>query len=306
MLKNSRVCVVRGAAVALLVIVAGLGTTACSSGSDDGASDTQGAAGSSGAGAAGIGGSGGGSAGSAGAGGAAGDKVPFVDVPASKEVDCGDAGEGPVAPVEAFRITKTPTTVAQYRACVNDGACTPPAATTGECTKPDPFNGGLTGPTYGVVGADDVPVSCATFSQAATYCKWLSGGSLPTPEQFLLAARGPKFFLTPWHTNVISCDHHPRANPSVPHQVPCCTNSCEPSAMRVGIRPMNASPYGMTDAIMGNRELLAGGPGVTNPACKEGVFCFVQAGVLDAGSLAKVLVDKVDGAQPFRCVSAPK
>lgn len=81
--------------------------------------------------------------------------------------------------VSAFRVAKRPTTVAQYKQCVDAGACSAPAKDA--CLLRE--GGGALGvPTYEVEGGEPLPVTCIGIAQAQAYCSWV-GGMLPTITQ---------------------------------------------------------------------------------------------------------------------------
>jgi sulfatase modifying factor 1 len=84
--------------------------------------------------------------------------------------------EGPehLARIDGFAIDLTEVTVAAYRRCVDDHACSAPAS----------------GPGCSVtLGDDTLPVTCVDWSQADQYCKYVSG-RLPSEAEWELAARG--------------------------------------------------------------------------------------------------------------------
>jgi Tol biopolymer transport system component len=100
--------------------------------------------------------------------------------------------------LESFWLDRTEVTNAQYRRCVEVGACQAPA----RCDW-----GRL---TYGDQTKVDHPVTCVTWREAQMYCEW-AGGRLPTEAEWEYAARGPEGLLYPWGntfdgTRLNSCD----------------------------------------------------------------------------------------------------
>jgi Sulfatase-modifying factor enzyme 1 len=85
--------------------------------------------------------------------------------------------EGTVEKVGAFELDRTEVSVASYRACVVAGACSAEGlAATGSqrCTYAEP-------------DADDLPITCVTWSQAESYCAFRKA-RLPTVEEWSSAA----------------------------------------------------------------------------------------------------------------------
>jgi len=83
----------------------------------------------------------------------------------------------------AFWIGQTEVTNAQYRACVEAGACSPPNNRKYYDDR-----------TYSAH-----PVTAVDWSQAYQYAAW-AGGALPTEAQWEYAARGPEGWKYPWGT----------------------------------------------------------------------------------------------------------
>jgi formylglycine-generating enzyme required for sulfatase activity len=78
-------------------------------------------------------------------------------------------------PQKSFAIAAGEVSVAQYRSCVNAGACAESDLNV-QCN-------------YGREGRDDHPVNCVTFDGAQKYCAW-AGGRLCTEQEWLDACRG--------------------------------------------------------------------------------------------------------------------
>ncbi|MBN1287649.1 MAG: SUMF1/EgtB/PvdO family nonheme iron enzyme [Anaerolineae bacterium] len=122
--------------------------------------------------------------------------VPMVYVPAGCFMmgsEDGNTDEKPVHEVclDAYWIGKTEVTNAQYKACVDAGACMPPYTDSEYCHYNDPAYASH-------------PVVCVDWFQAQAYAEWL-GGSLPTEAQWEYAARGPAGNVYPWGSEEPTC-----------------------------------------------------------------------------------------------------
>jgi formylglycine-generating enzyme required for sulfatase activity len=72
--------------------------------------------------------------------------------------------------VPGFFITRTEITVAQYRVCVEAGACLPPAGVGPQCNYP-------------LSGRDLYPANCVDWPQARGFCTW-AGGRLASEAEW--------------------------------------------------------------------------------------------------------------------------
>jgi serine/threonine-protein kinase len=107
----------------------------------------------------------------------------------------GEDDEKPVHTVtlDSFWIDRTEVTNAQYRHCVEDGACEAPT----HCDWGDS--------TYGDESMVDFPVVCVDWYAAAAYCEW-TGGRLPSEAEWEYGARGREGNLYPWGDDELDCD----------------------------------------------------------------------------------------------------
>ncbi|MBN1200345.1 MAG: SUMF1/EgtB/PvdO family nonheme iron enzyme [Anaerolineae bacterium] len=123
--------------------------------------------------------------------------LPMVRVPAGCFVMGSHGVQGDEQPaheacLSEFWIGQTEVTNAQYKACVDDGSCTPP----GDRTYYDD-------PAYA-----DHPVVYVDWEQASMFAAWV-GGTLPTEAQWEYAACGPEGWTYPWGNDQPTCE---RAN----------------------------------------------------------------------------------------------
>ena len=148
--------------------------------------------------------------------------------------------------LSAFWIDRTEVTNAQYRLCVEAGACQPPVDL-GSYTREAYFNERI---------YDDYPVIWVMKSQAVDYCAWV-GARLPSEAEWEYAARGPESSKFPWgdefeKTRLNYCDA------SCPLGVPDPTfDDGYPETAPVGSFPDGVSWCGAMDMAGNVREWVA-------------------------------------------------
>lgn len=86
--------------------------------------------------------------------------------------------------VPAFELTRAEVTVAQYRLCVQAGACTVPNMKDYTCSP----NAGTGENNWLATDRESHPVNCVTPAQAAQFCAW-SSARLPSEAEWEYAAR---------------------------------------------------------------------------------------------------------------------
>ncbi|RLB54501.1 MAG: hypothetical protein DRI34_11945 [Deltaproteobacteria bacterium] len=99
-------------------------------------------------------------------------------------------------PALPFAITATEVTVAQFRACVQAGACKPDTV--------DPVC------NYGQKGRDDHPLNCVNYFGAEQFCAF-AGGRMCTEQEWLSACRGTEGRAFPYGDTFVAaaCNVHP-------------------------------------------------------------------------------------------------
>ena len=151
------------------------------------------------------------------------------------------AGEMPAHEVclSAFWIGQTEVTNAQYKACMDAGACDLAS------------NGYIDDPKFA-----DYPVVNVEWSQAAAFAEWM-GASLPTEAQWEYAARGPESWIYPWGNEfdgalANSCDATCQENWANPNY-----DDGYSQAAPVGSYPGGASWVGALDMVGNAFEFTA-------------------------------------------------
>jgi hypothetical protein len=166
----------------------------------------------------------------------------------------------------AFKMLRHPVTNAQYASCVAVGAC------------PAPSDGGAQ-------GAPDAPVVLDAAEPADAYCGWI-GGTLPTAEQWMHAARGPDARRYAWGNAAPDCDRHPGAMRELGPKACCASAECDGQDLfMVGKHPKGASPSGVEDVLLTKGEIVRGAVTDAAPACTDGRPCVVTGtapGAIDA------------------------
>jgi hypothetical protein len=156
------------------------------------------------------------------------------------------------ASVDAFRITKHPITVAQYRACVTKGGCAAPSTPASEPPA-----------DAGAEAHDAFPMASMTVEEAEKYCAWV-GGALPTSEQWMLAARGASPMRFAWGNDEPTCEQHPGADGAC---VQVTADRTVAASHATGAHPKGASPYGVEDVLLTPRELIGASPDAYFGSC---------------------------------------
>lgn len=148
--------------------------------------------------------------------------------------------------VRPMEITETEITVAQYRSCVEDGACTPAHFDDKSCYF---WSGGKwkSGILPKAFRGDNHPVVCVDLDQAQAFASW-AGGRLPTEAEWLQAALCGRQSDWPWGADKPTCakavmDHHGKG----------CKRE---TSWQVCSRPEGNTPEGLCDMAGNVWELV--------------------------------------------------
>jgi len=210
--------------------------------------------------------------------------------------------------IEAFRITKYPVLVGEWKRCVADGSCSLPAWQGGACAIDADGLGAMDGPTVGAE-IETIPITCVTLKQAQSFCEWAHHGHVATAEEWMMAARGPTVRRFPWGDTRQGCSHRWRLvfSPDVPGA--CCQKDCANASARVvAAHPEGESPFGVADVLATHAELVAPSAGANGQASCAKHGCVITG--LEPSAIDWVLAapqdrdEEVPFAAGFRCAWA--
>ena len=124
--------------------------------------------------------------------------IEWVTIPSGRYVP----SPLPRSTIARFEMSRTEVTVAQYRQCVDAGACSEPQSR-GVVTTDEGCN-------WGESGREDHPINCVDWNQAVEFATWV-GGRLPSEAEWEYAARYSKGLAeagsrtVPWGTDAATC-----------------------------------------------------------------------------------------------------
>jgi formylglycine-generating enzyme required for sulfatase activity len=198
--------------------------------------------------------------------------------------------------LDAFWIDKTEVTKAEYKKCVQAGACQAPRYDSdfaaSEATR---------------------PVEGISWQAAAAYCQWV-GRQLPTEAQWEKAARGTDGRIYPWGNQRATCEYAVMDDGSGNG---CGTTNTWP----VGSKPRGASPYGALDMAGNTGEWVADwyddkyyvdssprnppGPPSGQLRVYRGGLYYDEATFIRTTFRGSSIPDGHDSNLGFRCVASP-
>jgi len=145
--------------------------------------------------------------------------------------------------IKSFQVSITEVTNAQYKACVDAGACSPPHWDDGRCHV---FQGRrlFYGPLPAEARRGDMPVVCVDWAQAGAFARWAGGRLLSESEWEFTARSGERSFVYPWGAEEPGCD---RAVMAIELEPGCGLGGLWP----VCSRPAGSNSYGVCD-LAGN------------------------------------------------------
>ena len=142
----------------------------------------------------------------------------------------------------AYYIDRYEVTVADYRVCVERGACSEPYA--GPLAYRLDFEARYT--NWDKPDRDHYPVNAVTWYQAETYCGW-AGKRLPTEAEWEKAARGTDQRRYPWGDE--APDKGPECTRAIMMWAGLGFGCGHDGSAPTGTLPEGASPYGAMDMV---------------------------------------------------------
>ena len=108
--------------------------------------------------------------------------------------------------ISPFQVSISEVTNAQYKRCVDEGACTPPHWDDGKCEIFKDLSL-KQGSLPALMRRGDIPVACVDWQQAQRFATWASGRLLSETEWEFIARSGEKSYIYPWGRSEATCDH---------------------------------------------------------------------------------------------------
>ena len=169
------------------------------------------------------------------------------------EPDCLGVDERQEVWLDAFELDACEVTVAQYQACIDDGACA------------EVEDHGCYDCNIHYRNRDGHPMNCGNAKRAEAYCAWV-GGRIPTASEFEKASRGPDGRRFPWGNTAPRCD---LLNYTECHED---DGLFGPSTSLVGSYPAGVSPYGAFDLAGNVREVVFLPPTEEGPRRRRSLY----------------------------------